>query len=195
MTISRELNLNNTNQGVRLVSQPVKEIAAIRGESVDVKSQSITGEVDITKKLSFPVSTSEMILTFDSVDGSKDVGVELSNAQGQKIRIGYEKATNQFYIDRSQSGKNDFSKAFSGKHTAPRKSIAKPVKLHLFVDVASVELFADDGEVVMTKIFFPDSVYNQVKLYSTESSVQLTNGKITRLQSIWGEKTAKAGKE
>jgi fructan beta-fructosidase len=186
MTIARELSLKNTPQGIRLFSTPVKELEAIRGESASLRSQSISSEVDLTGNISFPVSTSEVVLTFDSFDQTKDFGVELSNAQGQNLRIGYEPATKQYYIDRSQSGKMDFSKEFAGKHTAPRKSTAKTVKLHLFIDVASVELFADDGEVVMTDVFFPDAAFNHLKLYSREGAVQLTSGRVTNLKSIWG---------
>jgi fructan beta-fructosidase len=49
-----------------------------------------------------------------------------------------------------------------------------------------VELFADDGEVVMTDVFFPDAVFNHLKLYSREGAVQLTSGRVTNLKSIWG---------
>lgn len=195
MTIPRELSLKKLPEGIRLLSQPVKELASIRGESVDLKSQSIAGEADITKDISFPVSTSEVLLTFGNVENSKDFGIELSNSQGQKLLIGYERGKNQYYIDRSQAGKKDFSKEFAGKQTAPGKSTNKPVKLHLLLDVASVELFADDGEVVMTDIFFPDMPYKQLKLYAKDGSVQLENGKITNFKSIYGENVALTGKK
>ncbi len=192
MTIARELSLKRTPQGIRLVSQPVKELASIWGESAEIQSQSISGEVAITKSISFPLATSELLFTFDSIDGSKDVGIELSNAQGQKLLIGYEPANKQFYIDRGQAGKKDFSKEFAGKHTAPTKSKAQSVKLHVLLDVASVELFADDGETVLTEIVFPDEVYNQLSVYAKDGAVQLTGGKVTKLESIWGKKLAMA---
>lgn len=192
MTVARELSLKNTAQGIRLVSQPVKELASIRGESADLKSQSISGAVDLTKSASFPITTSEIELTFDGIDKSKDLGIELSNAEGQKLVIGYEPASRQFYIDRSQSGKSDFSKEFPKKQTAPRMASGNTLKVHLLIDVASVEVFADDGQTVMTSIFFPDTNYNQLKLYAKEGTVQLTSGKITGLKSIWGGKLAMA---
>lgn len=190
MTIPWELRLKKMSAGMRLVAQPVKELAAIRGESFEIKSQLVNGEMAINS-IPFPVSTSELVLAFDSIQ-SKDVGVELSNRQGQKIVIGYEAAGKTFYIDRTESGKNDFSKDFAGKHTAPRKSSGNSLNLHLLIDVASVEVFADDGEVVMTDIFFPDSPYTQLKLFSKDGTVKLTSGKVTHLQSIWEEKVASA---
>jgi fructan beta-fructosidase len=64
------------------------------------------------------------------------------------------------------------------------------VKLHLFLDVSSVELFADDGEVVMTELFFPDAIFDQLKLYAKEGEVELQSGRAIDLHSIWGEKPA-----
>lgn len=194
MTIARELSLKKLPEGIRLISRPVKELASIRGESVELPAQTVNGEADLTKGLSVPVTTSELVLTFDSIINSKDFGIELSNKQGQKIWIGYEPARKQFYIDRSQSGKTGFSKEFPGRHTALRKSSDQSVKLHLLIDVASVELFADDGEVVMTEIFFPDASYDQLKLYTKGGTVRLTSGKLTALKSIWDEKLASVQK-
>jgi fructan beta-fructosidase len=191
-TIPRELTLKKLPEGIRLISQPVKELASIRGESVDIPGQTVKGEMDLKAGIPFDISTSELVLELDSIIQSKDFGVELSNAQGQKLLIGYEAASKQFYIDRTQSGKKDFSKEFAARHTAPRKFTAQTMKLHLFMDVASVELFADNGEVVMTDIFFPDSNYSQVKLYAKEGVVKLVSGKATHLKSIWVENLASA---
>jgi sucrose-6-phosphate hydrolase SacC (GH32 family) len=42
----------------------------------------------------------------------------------------------------------------------------------------------------MTDIFFPDENYSKLKLYAKDGSVRLKSGKITQLNSIWGEKVA-----
>ncbi|QHT68927.1 glycoside hydrolase family 32 protein [Rhodocytophaga rosea] len=191
-TIPRELSLKKLPEGIRLISQPVKELASIRGESANISGRAVKGEVDLKAGIPFDIATSELVLELDSISQSKDFGIELSNTQGQKLLIGYEATSKNFYIDRSQSGKKDFSKEFAVKHTAPRKSSAQTMKLHLFFDVASVELFADNGEVVMTDIFFPDSNYSQVKMYAKDGAVKLVSGKATQLKSIWGEKLASA---
>ncbi len=182
MTVARELTLQHTPEGVRLLSRPAKELASLRGESVTLKSRSVNGEADLTAEIPFPATPAEIVLTFDSVQAARDFGVVLSNARGQQVRIGYEPAAKRFYVDRTGSGQTDFSKDFAGKHTAPARA-AGPVTLHLLVDVASVELFANGGAVAMTEIFFPDAPLNQLKLFSQNTPVRLTSGQVTRMKS------------
>ncbi len=187
MTIPRVLTLGETAQGLRVFSQPVKELEVIRGETTELKKQDISESINITEQLSFPVTTSELVLTFEGINSSQDFGVEFSNAQGQKLRIGYQHGEQKFYVDRSAAGKQDFSADFAGIHTAPRMVSSNTVKMHILTDVASVELFADDGSVVITDIFFPEEDFNQLTLYSEGGAVQLASGSVTALQSIWKE--------
>jgi fructan beta-fructosidase len=194
MTIARELALSNTPAGLRVLSRPVKELASIRGKSVELGSRAVSGEADLTDEVPFDAATAEVELAFDSFGASKDFGLELSNDKGQKVLIGYQPGTRNFYVDRSQSGKTDFSKEFPGRYTAPRIAVDSSLKLHLVIDVASVELFADNGQVVMTEIFFPDSPFNRMKLFSREGSAQLTSGKVTQLKSSWKGSQKVAGR-
>lgn len=66
-------------------------------------------------------------------------------------------------------------------HYAPSISAADTVKFHLVVDVASVELFADDGMTVMTDIMFPREVLGKVGVFAEGGSLNLVKGNVTRL--------------
>lgn len=91
-------------------------------------------------------------------------------------RIGYDAAAKAFYSDRTKVGATEVLEKFAAKrHIAPRTSISTPLyaftscaslRIHLFLDVASCELFAEDGEVVITDIFFPTEDFNRVRLYT-----------------------------
>ena len=109
-----------------------------------------------------------------------------SNTKGEKYSIGYDSESNQFFSDRSQAGDHSFSKEFFEKiDIAPRFTENKMVKLHLFVDVASAELFADNGKTVMTDIFFPSENFNQFSIQSTEAGVKVKTLKIWSLKKTW----------
>jgi len=184
MTIPRTLHLVNTPSGIRVGSRPVVEIATIRQGTEELASGEINGNIPLTD-IPFDVSTSEMLLEFELADENVDVGIELSNEKGEKLLVGFDAAQNSYYIDRRNAGKKDFSDDFAGIHYAPRVLETSSIKLHLILDVASAELFADDGTAVITDIFFPQEVMTNVSIFSKGGRVNLKAGRITRLASIW----------
>ena len=180
MTIPRTLHLQETSSGIRLASRPVKELENLRRETYDLSEEEIPGEKTFGE-IPFDISTSEIMLEFTITDEVSNAGVRLSNDNGEYIVVGFEKQHNRFYIDRRKSGASDFSKDFSGIHFAPRISAGKTVRLHLIVDVASVELFADDGRAVITDIFFPGEALRRLAVFAEGGPIGSVKGKVTRL--------------
>ena len=177
MTIPRELALQNTKEGTRLFSTAVKEMESLRLSKIPV---------DVQTDKTYPFSLGELLLTVDlNQSNVDDVGIEFRNAANEMIKVGYLKSSNQFYIDRSKSGKTSFSEKFPAIHYAPRLSKGKQLSMHIFIDHAAVELFADNGSVAMTDIFFPNQPYNQFQLYATGGKAKQLSGKFYELKSIW----------
>ena len=185
-TLPRSLILKKTEEGYRIYSQPVKELEGLRSAAQKIQNTEIANALDLTQQLGFSPSQTEIVLNFEMEDTTANFGVELSNGKGEKYRIGYDAATNQFYSDRTQSGNFAFSPKFGAKvHTAPRISKDKNISLHLFFDAASAELFADGGATVLTDIFFPSENFSKVKIYAENGKVKLLNGEAWSLKSIW----------
>ncbi len=178
-TLPRELTLKTTEQGIRLTQKPVKEQEILRGDKQDIAQQSITDKFALKQT----AKCNELTLNFDlSKTTANDFGLVLSNSKGEKVLIGYEKATNRFYTDRTEGGKVGFEKGFAKRHYAPRQSVNNLLRMNIHLDVASLELFADDGATVMTDIFFPNEDFNMLTLYSKNGAVQMNAG------TIWGLK-------
>lgn len=170
MTLPRELGLVNTHQGVRLIQKPVKEVEILRGGKNTLSKQVIASTLGLKTK----GKGQEISLTFDlSKTTASDFGIELANSKGEKVWIGYEKTTQRFFIDRTEGGKKDFHKGFAKRHYAPRLSKDNLLKLSIFIDVASVELIADDGLTAMTDIFFPNEDFNKTAIFSKNGSTFL----------------------
>lgn len=187
MTLPRTLTLRQTENGYRIFSQPVHELQGLRVAERELNAQDVLDTLSITAALGSSAVLMELILEFElTEEGSADFGLELSNALGERYRIGYQAATGQYYSDRTQAGAVSFSEKFAGQvHTAPRIAVGSAVKLHLFLDVASAELFADDGATVLTDIFFPSENFDQVKVYADHGGVKLLGGKAFPLEPIW----------
>lgn len=185
MTLPRELSLSTTAEGPRLAALPVPELDAIRGNKITLTPTTRLASMDLAGEVSFPIATSEIKLSFQDVSADAKLEVALSNTRGQRIAIGYEASTNRYYIDRTNSGKSDFADDFAGVHWSPRYRSDRNIDLHLIFDVASVELFADEGEVNMTDLFFPDEDYSLATVKVLSGSARLSTGEVTSLKSIW----------
>ena len=184
MTLPRELSLRQTEKGLRLVQIPVKETVKLRDKQfLSVKNYELGKELSVGDGKS---SLVEMDLEIDlSKTQAKDFGIELSNSRGETYKIGYDIASKSFYSDRTNSGKKDFTVNFSVKrHLAPRLSQNNRLKLHLFFDKASAEMFADNGEIAMTDIYFPTEDFTKFKIYGN-GKVFFADAKAWNLKSIW----------
>ena len=104
-----------------------------------------------------------------NAEGIKDFSLVFSNDIGEELIIGYDKKQNQYFIDRTKSGKTDFQKEFAARHVSPRLAVNSKMNISLVIDISSIELFADDGLTVMTEIFFPNKPYNQINIRSAEN--------------------------
>jgi fructan beta-fructosidase len=185
MTFPRELTLERTPDGLKVFSTPIEEIQLLREEKLNLDAATIDGNMDFTNTINPLVA--EMILEFDllEIDSvNTEFGIELFNSDGEKMIIGYNMQSKTFYTDRSNAGKSGFSEHFAGMHTTPFELRDNQLKMHLLIDVASVELFANNGEVVMTEIFFPNKDFNKYRLFSRNGQVKLANGTVYRLTSV-----------
>ncbi len=87
-----------------------------------------------------------------------------TSAEGDELIAGFDKNTNTIYVDRRKAGNIDFEKSFARKALAPRISSSRQLSLKIFIDAASLELFADNGLTVQTNIFFPNAPLNQLSI-------------------------------
>jgi fructan beta-fructosidase len=141
--------------------------------------------VPVTDVVGFAPAPAEVEMAF-AIGSDSDVGIELSNARGERYRVGYRAADGVFYSDRTEAGENAFSDAFADDvHEAPRQARGDTVRLRVVFDVASMELFADDGTTVMTEIFFPSDPFSRIALYGTGAPATLVEGRAWRLEGIW----------
>lgn len=184
MTLPRVLTLKNTDVGLRLASSVVQETQKLRNKGeYTLETQDLEGTLDLTAQLGFSPKIMEVRLTVEMKKGV-DFGIILSNTKGEKYKVGYNGKV--YYSDRTQAGKVAFSDAFAATiHTAPRMVHDKTIQLHLFVDVASAELYADGGLTLLTDIFFPNEDFNQIALYAENGKVRIKEAIFNELNSIY----------
>jgi fructan beta-fructosidase len=169
-----------TEKGLRLSAEPIAELQKLRKKAYNIKSQSVSGATAVSQKLGFMAATLEVEMEVKFAEGAQTkFCLEMLNTKGEVYRIGYDAKTNSFVSDRTKAGKLDFSPKFANKqHIAPRLKSDKSLKLHLFFDRASCELFADDGLMNMTEIFFPNEDYSVLRLSAEGGSAEVVRGRV-----------------
>jgi fructan beta-fructosidase len=186
MTIPRTLTLHRTRAGLRLYSAPVKELRALRGEFRQLAAQRLGTHTRL--QLPRDATASSIELDFEFVlpaNGSSNVALELSNSAGDVFSVGYDHSSRTFYTDR-RATPHAFSPKFAAAlHSAVRTATDSIVQMHIFIDRASVELFADGGATVMTDIVFPSQRFTDLHLASRGDAVRLTYATLHGLRSIW----------
>ena len=109
-----------------------------------------------SKKATKPLSEScEMVVNLKG-----NATITLSNDKGEKVVMYYDAKAETFSMDRTKSGKVDFSNDFAATTKAP--TYGKISQLRIFIDKSSIEVLDAEGKMAMTNLVFPTKPYNKV---------------------------------
>jgi len=189
MTLPRELNLGKDEQGYLLSSVPAIETEQLRIEHYklepgDIKERNNVGPVFDNAS---PLYEIDLVFKLDPEEEEEiEFGIILESEKQEQLVAAFNTQTQELTIARHESGRTDFSVHFPGIHTAPYQ-ISKDgeIRFHAFIDLSSIELFVDDGALVMTELCFPESGFEKIHLYSNHKSAVLKEGDIYCLKSTW----------
>lgn len=156
MTIPRELKLVKEDVHYTVTSKPVRELQNYIAKTIKKETLTISKEtILIDKSL---VDLSRLDIQFTLNDLKKDIYTfSLSNSANNTIRFGINKKEKFFFIDRAKSGDTTFSDVFANQISkAPFKKDFDKMDIQVLIDKTSIEVFYDNGNTVMTEIFFPE---------------------------------------
>ncbi|MBC6492960.1 glycoside hydrolase family 32 protein [Flavihumibacter stibioxidans] len=179
MTVPRELSLQAAGDKLLLASRPVPELKRLEGKPRLYRN---IGAPE-TELLPSPAPIQLPALIELDATGLSAWNLVFSNEVGEELELGFDKASGQYYIDRSRSGASSFHKEFAGRHSAPVFSATPGRKVTLLVDQSSIELFADKGLTVMTELFFPSSPYSRFRL-NLPAGGNMKSVRVVSLRSI-----------
>ena len=182
MSIPRTLTLRRTAEGLRLVQKPVVELQALREKRFELSAREISGQILLPKKLTAPM---EIIAEFEPGD-AREFGFQLFVGENQTTTVGYKTHSSEAFVDRRASGNVKFDERFPGVHRGPLPlNERNRIKLHIFVDRSSVEVFGNDGHTVITDRIFPDRKHDGCQLYSNGGKAKLISLQAWTLRSVW----------
>lgn len=195
MTVPTQLGLVRTQRGLRLRAWPIAELDGLRTATRALEPLMLDREIPLTDSADSTPMPGEIELEFDVSPGAPTVvGVELTNSLGDVYRVGFDAVRNAYFSDRRRAGDVGFADEFANAvHYATRATTHATARIRLLLDVASAELFADDGEVLMTDAFFPHEPFTGARIFCEGASVPLLGGRVHALRPAPVERQRPAG--
>lgn len=173
MTIPRVLSLRPAGTELVLVQQPIAELQQLRTNATQLTNVALRDGVDVLAGRAVAGDAMEIEVNVVLGDAST-IALAVRQSADEVTTVGYDVAKKELFVDRTRSGQHDFSTTFTGRHAAPMTVTGKRLKLRVFVDKSSVEVFGDDGRTVITDRIFPRNTSVGVSLRAIGGTATLT---------------------
>ena len=183
-SIPRNLSLRRVGAQLLMVQVPVRELESLRGKPVHLGNFAIEKANIAIGDRGLNGETYEIEAEVEP-GAASEVGFRLRKGEGVETVVGIIPSTNTMFVDRTKSGEVSFSKDFPGRYSTTLSDM-KRVKLHIFVDRSSVEVFANDGETVMTDRIYPPPGSTGIEVYSTGGAGKFVSLTVWPLKPVWG---------
>ena len=159
MTVPRELHIRDG----KIISTPIKELEALRWEKVSYENLAFN---KATKLDGVRGDVGELLATVD-LTRSRNFSIELRSSGSEKTVLSYDKATRIVKLNRDKSGK-----ALRGEREI-KLAPADEMKLQIFIDRSSLEIFINDGEAVFSTRVYPKDKSQDIVFVPTQSMMAL----------------------
>ncbi|MGM0878502.1 MAG: glycoside hydrolase family 32 protein [Bacillota bacterium] len=159
MTLPRELSIKNG----RLIQKPYHKIETYQKNGVELNDFSISGNYENT---SLNGNSQRLDIQFEMKE-SNQFTIEFFRDTNEKLSLIFDKSKNEMVLDRCESeyaientgDKNDFTRS-------QLIDLTNPVHLTIFLDVSSIEIFVNDGELVFTSLYFSKELSERILFQS-----------------------------
>jgi fructan beta-fructosidase len=169
------LTLRRTPDGIRLLQSPIAELMALRD----------TPEFVVVKD-SVPISGSAEIEIGLSRGDWPQAGIRLFNATGEEVTIGVTAQPLELFVNREKSRATPLHKDYPGRHSGPLRQRDGPLTVRVFFDRSVLEVFADDGETVITDRVYPNRSFDRLEVLP--AGRMATSARVWPLRSVWSRR-------
>ena len=185
--LNLKLGLIKDGEKYVLTQTPISGYETLRRTEEKLEWTQVTVEENNALLKDFVGDTYEILAKFYPQEGTRKVGFQVRTGEGEETRIVYDLQSQSLSIDRSRSGviiSGKFAQVDSQNVT---RNADGTVELHIYVDKASVEVFAKDYTAAGAVQIFPSplSVGAGVLVEGAAAKADIT---IYPLNSIWTDK-------
>jgi len=203
MTLARSLFLREPpahpaptpgQEPLQLVQHPILPIPDYKPYSAMFGAPTFQSIADANARLAKGKAPGSVyVVRFDIYPGeAAQAGIRLrrsttnpNEAAQEETIVGIDKEKGQIFLDRTHSGKTDWSPDFPARMAAPLKHPQETsVHLEIVVDKNSVEVFADDGETVLTSLIYPSRESQGLSFFASPLPPGFDSAQIRDIQLI-----------
>jgi fructan beta-fructosidase len=189
-TLPRELSLVETPNGIRLVQQPITAFEQLRELIGTWENINLTGTLPLED---LNGRTLEIVAEFE-IGSAERLGIVVhSSEDADGTRVMYNSRLSQLLVSRADRVDGFLIDGLTPVFGAPFEIESDLLRLRIIVDESSVEVFANDGSVVMTSQTFTDPSANGISLFAENGEATLRRLEVYRLPSIWDGATITSG--
>lgn len=182
-SIVRELALRTVDGRPTLVSAPVEAIAALEGPATAEGARDLAA--GRSTALARPVSDAyrlRLTIAPDGDDPAAEARIRVKSGGGTFATVGVDFEAGVVFIARdADAAAARLPEAYRAVRTAPVALRDGAVELDLIVDTASVEVFANDGEAVLSSVVYGAPGANGLQLESVGGATEVREMRLTPL--------------
>lgn len=172
-SLPRVLGLRRIDGRIRLVQAPLAEMRTLR----------VSAEPALIREAGPLPPSAELELEVRRGSG-REAGVRLTSPAGEEVTIGVAGDPPQAFVDRRQSRATPFHEAYPGRHAGPVSWRDGRVTLRILFDRTTLEVFANDGETVISDRVYPTRPFDRVEVLAGEGGAVGGVG-VFELRSVW----------
>lgn len=180
-SIPREMELKTYPEGLRMTQMPIADLQKLRYDSVCWEGRLSEGVQKLPKFI--PKKNTYEIDVIFSTDISNTFGFNLCVGEGRKVVVSYDTDSHNFVIDRTHCTDADIPK-FARMAFYKIEPQNGQLRLRIFVDKSSIEIFANDGKDVFTLLTYPNEKQTGIEVFSLKKGTKMKLD-AWMLKSVW----------
>jgi fructan beta-fructosidase len=168
MTLPRRLSLRRTPAGLRLFQQPIHPLQRRTPLAENLR---LENQVYLLNERTGAAFALEAEI---EIGAAHEMGLRLRKGEGQHTVVGYDAARQVIFVDRTQSGATSFHPGFATRHEAPLALSHGRLNLQIFADSTALEVYANDGHIVLNDLIFPNPSNQALEAYAFGGTAYIT---------------------
>jgi sucrose-6-phosphate hydrolase SacC (GH32 family) len=200
MTLARRLSFRQPpaptlfQEHLLLIQQPILQVPAQKTYAVLWGAPHHQTIAQVNARIAAHKQSSSVYLlrlTLDPGDAS-EAGILLrrstanpNDPAAEETVVGIDVAASRIFVDCTRSEKTDWSPDFPARVSAPLKHAqAKSIPIEIVVDNNSIEVFAENGETVLTNLIYPAPTSQGLAFYATSTPTGAAPARVRNVELI-----------